>query len=316
MTRHFVAVVVGALTALAAQAVQGRAASAGSGQGRDADRAAIEKLHQQDIAATLSRDPVALTELWTDDAIRFSPSQPAEVGKQAIRTTNQGWSARPGLKVLTYVPETKDLTILDGWAIEWGYFTASYIEPPGGEPQEIRSSRLMVLKKLPDGSWKYFRGMRKVVGAAPAPAGPGVQAPATSAGRFQGRAEDLAGIEKARQHDIAVTIARDPVGLTDQWTDDAVRIALEPPAEVGKQAIRKTNERVAANKDFKVLTYVPETKDVTVFDGWAVEWRQYTASYVASPDGKPLHVRGTLLAVLKKMPDGIWKGFRGIGFME
>ena len=316
MTGHSVAVVVLALTALAAQAVQGRATLAGSGQGRDADRAAIEKLQQQDIAATLSRDPVALTELWTDDAIRFSPGQPAEVGKQTIRKTNEGWSARPGLKVLTYVPETKDLTILDGWAVEWGYLTASYVEPPGGEPKEIRSSRLMVLKKLPDGSWKYFRGMRKVVGAAPAPAGQGVQAPSASAGRLQGRAEDLAGIEKARQHDIAVTIARDPVGLTDQWTDDAVRMGLEPPAEVGKQAIRESNERQAANKDFKALSYVPETKDVMVFDGWAVEWRQFTASFVASPGAKPMHVRGTVLIVLKKMPDGIWRVFRGIGSME
>ena len=79
------AVVVGALTALAGQLVQGPAASAGSDKGRDADRAAIEKLHQKDIAATLSRDPVALTDLWTDDAVRLGPGPPAEVGKQAIR---------------------------------------------------------------------------------------------------------------------------------------------------------------------------------------------------------------------------------------
>jgi hypothetical protein len=52
-----VAVVVGALTAFAEQVVQKPAASVGSDRGnRDADRAAIEKLHQQDIAGTLSRD--------------------------------------------------------------------------------------------------------------------------------------------------------------------------------------------------------------------------------------------------------------------
>jgi ketosteroid isomerase-like protein len=296
-----VAVAVGALTSLA-------------GQVRTADTAAIEKLFQQDIAATLSRDAVALTELWTDDAIRFSPGQPAEVGRQAIRKSNELSAARPGVKVLTYVPETRDLTILDGWAVEWGYFTGSYVESPGGEPKQIRGSRLMVLRKLPDGGWKYFRGMGKVVGAAPAPAGQESQGPATSVGRGQGRAADLAGIEKARQHDIAVTISHDPVGLTDQWTDDAVRIGLEPPAEVGKQAVRESNERATANKGFKVLTYVPETRDVTIVDGWAVEWRQYTASFVASPGREPTHVRGTVLLVLKKMPDGIWKAFRAMGY--
>jgi ketosteroid isomerase-like protein len=154
-----VALVVGALTAYGAHVVQKPAASVGRDKGRDADLAAIEKLHQQDIAATLSRDPVALTDLWTDDAIRLGPGQPAEVGKQAIRESNERWSARPGLKVLAYVPETKDLTIWDGWAVEWGYFSASYVESPGGEPKQIHGTVLMVLKKLPDGRWKCFRGM-------------------------------------------------------------------------------------------------------------------------------------------------------------
>ncbi len=146
---------------LAGQVVQGPAASAGSDRGgRDADRAAIEKLHQQDIAATLSRDPVALTDLWTDDAVRLGPGPPAEVGKQAIRERNERSSARPGVKkVLSYVPETKDLTILEGWAVEWRNFTGSYVESPGGEPTHVRGTVLGVYKKLPDGSWRVFRGM-------------------------------------------------------------------------------------------------------------------------------------------------------------
>src|SRR6266498_5883375 len=78
------------------------------------DMAGIEKFHQQDIAATLSRDPVALTDLWTDDAVRLRSGQPPELGKKAIQESNQRWAALPGVKVLSYVPETKDLTaILD-----------------------------------------------------------------------------------------------------------------------------------------------------------------------------------------------------------
>src|SRR4029453_12092108 len=126
----------------------------GSDGGRDADRAAIEKLHQQDIAATLSRDPVALTALWTDDAVRLGQGRPAEVGKQAIRESNERWSARPGVKVLTYVPDTKDLTIWDGWAVEWGYFTGSYVESPGGGPQQIGGRGLGGARKLTGGRWK------------------------------------------------------------------------------------------------------------------------------------------------------------------
>jgi len=97
--------------------------------------------------------------LFTDDAVRLSPGQPAEVGKKAIRESNERWSARPGVKALSYVPETKDLTILDGWAVEWGYTTGSYVVSPSGEVKQHRGMRLMVLKKMPDGSWKCFRGM-------------------------------------------------------------------------------------------------------------------------------------------------------------
>src|SRR5438876_10623133 len=118
------------------------------------DMAGIEKLRQQDIAATLSRDPVALTDLFTDDAVRLSPGQPAEVGKKAIRESNERWSALPGVKVLSYVPETKDLTIRKGWAVEWGYITGSYVKSPGGEVKQLRGTRLLGLKKMPDGGWK------------------------------------------------------------------------------------------------------------------------------------------------------------------
>jgi uncharacterized protein (TIGR02246 family) len=139
---------------------KGRGVSAGRDAGRAADLAAIDKLYQQDIAATMSRDPVALTDLWTDDAIRIGVGQPAEVGKQAIRASNDRQTANKDFKVLSYVPETKHLTFLDGgWAVEWRSFTASYVDSPGGEAKQIRGTVLMVLKKLPDGSWKCFRAM-------------------------------------------------------------------------------------------------------------------------------------------------------------
>src|SRR6266511_1397865 len=131
MTLRLAVVVFCPLAVLASHVVQGSGAPAGSNAGRQADLAGIEKLHKQDIAATLSRDPVVLTDLWTDDAVRLGPGRSAEVGKKAIRESNERWSTRPGVKLLSYVPETKDLTILNGWAVEWGYITGSYdIDPP------------------------------------------------------------------------------------------------------------------------------------------------------------------------------------------
>jgi ketosteroid isomerase-like protein len=89
--------------------------------------------------------------------VRLSPGQPAEVGKQAIRESNERWAARSDVKVLSYAPETQDLTITDGWAFEWAYFTGVFVE--SGKETRIRGKRLMVLQKQPDGAWKCARGM-------------------------------------------------------------------------------------------------------------------------------------------------------------
>ena len=122
MTQRSVAIALFGWTVLTSHVLQGPAASAGSQSqgGRAADLAAIETFRQQDIAATLSGDPVALTDLWTDDAIRLGAGAPAEVGKQAIRESNERLTANKGFNVLSYVPETKDFAFLDGgWAVEW-----------------------------------------------------------------------------------------------------------------------------------------------------------------------------------------------------
>ena len=151
-----------------------------------------------------------------------------------------------------------------------------------------------------------------VVCALIAMAGQVLQGPA-SAGGDKDRASDLAAIEKLHQQDIAATLSRDPVALTDLWTDDAVRLG-GGKAQVGKKAIGESNERQTANKSFKVLSYVPETKDLTLLEGgWAVEWRSFTASYVDSSGGEAKQIRGTVLGVLKKLPDGSWKCFRAMG---
>jgi uncharacterized protein (TIGR02246 family) len=148
------------LAVLTGHVPQGRSVPDGKDAGRAADLAAIEKLYQQDLAATLSRDPVALTDLWTDDAVRLGQGAPAEVGKPAIRAGNERRTANKSFKVLSYIPETQDLSFLDGgWAVAWRSFTASYVDSPGAEAKQVRGTVLMVLKKLPDGTWKTFRGM-------------------------------------------------------------------------------------------------------------------------------------------------------------
>jgi ketosteroid isomerase-like protein len=176
----------------------------------------------------------------------------------------------------------------------------------------------MVLKKMPDGSWKCFRGMGGPTFTAPPLAGQVVQAPAASARRITGGSSaDIAAMEKLYQQDIAASFALDPVALTEMSTDDVVFVNPVPPAVVGKQAMRERNDRLTANKGVKVLSYVPEYQEMIFLDGgWEVEWRPYTVSFITSPGGEPVHLRGRVLGVHKKMPDGSWKGFRAAGITD
>ena len=62
---YAVIVVVCALLAFGEQVLYRPVVAAGDQPDRAADLVAIEKLRQQDIAATVARDPVALTDFWT-----------------------------------------------------------------------------------------------------------------------------------------------------------------------------------------------------------------------------------------------------------
>src|SRR5256886_7920094 len=88
----------------------------------EADRIAIERLHRQDIEATLSDKADELAKLWDSEAVRIQPGGPAEVGKATILANDKRWEASRA-RTLCYKPEIQDLQIVGDWAFEWGYFS-------------------------------------------------------------------------------------------------------------------------------------------------------------------------------------------------
>ena len=127
---------------------------------RTPDVQAIERLHQADVTATLSGDPKALADLFTDDAVLLQPDSAALIGKQAILSANQKDKAEhPSSRFLAYKPEIHDLQISDGWAFEWTSFEASYRESDNGQPRTFHAKALRILKREPNGEWKFSRVM-------------------------------------------------------------------------------------------------------------------------------------------------------------
>lgn len=129
-------------------------------QSQATDMAGIEALHRKDVAATLALDPKLLADLWTEDAVRLEPGGPAEVGLAAIHANDlKDIRGHPGSSMLSYQPDIKDVQIVGDCAYEWDIFDASYKESADGKVVTFHAKALRVLRKQPDGSWKFARVM-------------------------------------------------------------------------------------------------------------------------------------------------------------
>lgn len=118
----------------------------------------IEKLHQDDVAATLARDVEALTALWDADGVLLQPGQPAVAGKSAFREfIKQSFAKSPSGKVLKYVPDIRDVQIAGDVAYEWGYFDSTFRSSDQEQPVSFRAKFVRVLKQQPDGTWRFTR---------------------------------------------------------------------------------------------------------------------------------------------------------------
>jgi hypothetical protein len=121
-----------------------------------ADSAGIERLHRLDVTATLADKVDSLESLWDPGAIRIQPGGPAEIGRAVIYADDKRQERKTGGgKTVCYRSEIQDLLVTGEWAFEWGYF--SYREM--SDTAAIRGKVMRILKRQPDGSWKFARVM-------------------------------------------------------------------------------------------------------------------------------------------------------------
>lgn len=89
---------------------------------------------------------------------------------------------------------------------------------------------------------------------------------------------DMAGIEKLHQLDQRVTLLNDPKALQEEWTNDAVRLEPDGPADVGKAAIYAADVRfMNEGPGSAIVSYKPDIRDVQVSGDWAFEWGYFAA---------------------------------------
>jgi ketosteroid isomerase-like protein len=120
----------------------------------------IQKLHQQDIDATVSMDVGKLTDLYADDGVLLGQGDKSLVGKPAIQASlKRVFAASPNMKVLKYSPEILGLRIEGDIAYEWGFFEATNQLSADSNPVSFRARFLRVMERQPDGSWGFVRVM-------------------------------------------------------------------------------------------------------------------------------------------------------------
>ena len=146
------------LATLLLSAAQGAQPKAAARDGSEADRAAIERLHEEDRQATLSDSADQLAKLWDKDAVRFSAGSPAEIGAAVIYADDKRWEMSSGReRTVCYDIEIQDVQIAGDWAFEWGYLSAKGSK--SGKESIFYGNVMRVMKRQSDGTWRFARVM-------------------------------------------------------------------------------------------------------------------------------------------------------------
>jgi len=137
--------------------IRGKGTAKATPRGK-ADLAAIEKLHQADMAAARIHDITTLITLWTEDGILFLPGQEPILGRAAIWSYMQDQLPESQKYVISeYLHCFEEIQVSGDWAYEWGTFTGTYRLKSGGPERHERARLFRVLRRQQDGSWKCHR---------------------------------------------------------------------------------------------------------------------------------------------------------------
>jgi len=118
------------------------------------DRDDIEKLKQAWIAAVKARDIDGILQLATDDVVAMHPSGVTTRGKQALAADFQRFFEKFDVDQKAVSEET---VVAGGWAFDRARVTTTLEPVGGGQPTEVNSETIVILRQEADGSWKVAR---------------------------------------------------------------------------------------------------------------------------------------------------------------
>jgi ketosteroid isomerase-like protein len=130
----------------------------------DAAKARVIAARHRWVAAIAARDPQQLRDLLWDDYEVWANAAPPIQGIDAAIAAMSGALERFDI-VQSFEPIE---TVVSGdWAFERGIESMNLTPRAGGQSQVMRQRALLILRRGPDGAWRYARGMTNALPAAP-----------------------------------------------------------------------------------------------------------------------------------------------------
>lgn len=134
---------------------------------RTDDEAAIRKLTEDWLAAIRAKDIPALAGMVTDDAVFLPSGLPPIRGKQAVETMYRSFF--PQFSSVEQTVSIEELEVVGDWAFVWGTEKFTLVPQAGGGPIEMQGKGMSILKRQPDGSWRFARGINNSLAKPAAP---------------------------------------------------------------------------------------------------------------------------------------------------
>jgi uncharacterized protein (TIGR02246 family) len=121
------------------------------------DEQAIHQLSADWMAAVKAKDISKLLSLVTDDVVFLPPGLPPLRGKPAVEAMYKSFF--PQFSSIEQHAALEEVEVAGDWAFAWGSETFVLIPQPGGSPIQMDGKGLSILKRQPDGSWKFSRAV-------------------------------------------------------------------------------------------------------------------------------------------------------------
>jgi len=117
-----------------------------------ADIETINGLREEALAAASAGDLARLMNLWTEDAVRMPPNEPAAIGKAAVEAQFRALLTDFTLDVSG---RPQRVEVAGDWAWVWWTYAGAFIPKAGGEAIRETGKCVDILRKQPDGVWKW-----------------------------------------------------------------------------------------------------------------------------------------------------------------